>query len=64
MTSTEKAFDYSLELHNISNEQDKEKYNGILEGFPSSNVFYSLQYCNHNSDSVLSYFVLYVATIV
>ena len=58
MTSTEKAFDYSLELHNISNEQDKEKYNGILEGFPSSNVFYSLQYCNHNSDSVLSYFVL------
>ena len=58
MKSPEKAFDYSLELHNISNEQDKEKYNGILEGFPSSNVFYSLQYCNHDSHSVLSYFVL------
>ena len=58
MTSTEKRVEYSLELFKISNEQDKEKYTSLLQEFPNSNVYYSLQYCNHNNGSDLRYFVL------
>ncbi len=58
MKNTHKSLNYSLEFHNVSNQQDEERYNSVLQEFSNSNIFYSLQYCNYCDDSDLSYFVL------
>ncbi|WP_445736484.1 NeuD/PglB/VioB family sugar acetyltransferase [Mariniflexile sp.] len=39
----------------IKTAEDIENYNSILEKFKGFNTFYSLEYCNHNTQNPLSY---------